>query len=134
MTYLIDTDWAVEYLKGRPAATQLLQALQPQGLAISMITFGEIYEGIYFGTNPQQSERSFKQFLRVIDVIPLSRQIMRRFARLRGELRRQGMLIADPDLLIAATAIHHGLTLLTHNTRHFERIPNLTLYRHSGRR
>ena len=128
MSYLIDTDWVVDYLKGRPQAVQVLQSLQPEGLAISIITFGEIYEGIVFATDPHQSEGSFKQFLRTVAVLPLSRRIMRRFARLRGDLRRQGLLIGDPDLLIAATAIDNNLTLLTRNKRHFARVPSLLLY------
>jgi predicted nucleic acid-binding protein len=49
MMYLVDTDWIVAYLKGRPEATQLLSGLAPAGLAISLITYAEIYEGIYFG-------------------------------------------------------------------------------------
>jgi predicted nucleic acid-binding protein len=53
---------------------------------------------------------------------------MKRFARLRGELRRQGQLIPDPDLLIAATALQHDLTIVTRNVRHFQRIPGLKLY------
>jgi predicted nucleic acid-binding protein len=42
------------------------------------------------------------------------------------------MMIGDPDLLIAATAVRRDLILITRNTRHFERIPDLKLYRHSG--
>jgi len=52
---------------------------------------------------------------------------MRRFAHIRGALRQQGHLIGDPDILIAATALHHDLILLTRNRRHFERIPDLRL-------
>ncbi len=53
---------------------------------------------------------------------------MRRFARLRGELRRQGQLIGDPDILIAATALDHSLTLVTRNLKDFQRISNLRLF------
>lgn len=57
--------------------------------------------------------------------MPLDRAIMRRFAQVRGDLRSKGQLIGDPDLLIAATALHYDLTLLTHNVRHFGRIAGL---------
>jgi len=56
---------------------------------------------------------------------------MQRFARFRGELRRRGQIIPDPDLRIAATAIEHGLTLVTRNRRNrrdFDRIPGLALF------
>jgi predicted nucleic acid-binding protein len=53
---------------------------------------------------------------------------MLRFAEVRSFLRRRGQLIPDFDLLIAATALHHDLTLLTFNRRHFLRVPDLKLY------
>ena len=53
---------------------------------------------------------------------------MRRFALIRGDLRYRGELIGDPDILIAATALHHNLTLVTGNVRHFQRIAGLALY------
>ena len=128
MNYLVDTDVVANALKGRAEEVTLLTNLSPQGLAISLITYGEIYDGIYYGRDPQANELIFQQFLRWVDVLPLNRPLMRQFARIRGYLRRSGQSIPDPDLLIAATAIHHNLMVVTHNTRHFSRIPNLTLY------
>jgi tRNA(fMet)-specific endonuclease VapC len=131
MSYLVDTDVVANALKGRPEETTLLTNLSPQGLAISLITYGEIYDGIYHGRDPQTNERNFLQFLRWVDVVSLNRTVMKQFARLRGHLRRAGQIIPDPDILIAATALHHDLTLVTHNTRHFSRIPDLKLYQES---
>jgi predicted nucleic acid-binding protein len=51
MRYLIDTDWLIDYLKGKSVAGQLLDALAREGIAISLITYGEIMEGIYYGKN-----------------------------------------------------------------------------------
>lgn len=128
MSYLVDTDRVTDWLVGRPDATELLARLSLDGLSVSLITFGEVYEGIYFGRDSRASERGFRRFLLEVDVLPLSRAIMQRFAQVRGDLRRRGQLIGDTDILIAATAIQHDLTLLTRNTRHFERIANLKLY------
>lgn len=128
MNYLIDTDWIVEYLKGRDPAAQLLDMLAPETLAISLITYGEIYEGIYYSRDPKRSEQGFLQFLRGIDVLSLNKPIMKKFAHIRGQLRRSGQMINDPDLLIAATALHYDLTLMTHNRKHFSRIPTLKLF------
>jgi tRNA(fMet)-specific endonuclease VapC len=128
MKYLVDSDWVADYLKGRQQAVDLIARLGEEGLAISMITFGEIYEGIFYGGNPRENERGFLQFLRFVDVLPLNRLVMKRFARIRGELRHRGQLIGDPDLLIAATALQHDLTLLTRNLSHFQRVPELKLY------
>jgi predicted nucleic acid-binding protein len=60
-------------------------------------------------------------------VLTVSRPIGRQFARIRGTLRKQGLPIAQPDLLIAAMAIHHNLILATRNVRHYQRIPGLKL-------
>jgi tRNA(fMet)-specific endonuclease VapC len=67
----------------------------------------------------------FNDFLNGVKLLSLSPTIMQEFAYLRGLLRSQGMLIGDLDLLIAATALHHNLILLTNNRNHFLRIPGL---------
>lgn len=126
--YLIDTDWVIDYLKGIERAGRLFDSLSHAGIAISLITYGEIFEGIYYGRAPQQQEQIFRSFLQVCRVLPLSTGSMERFAHIRGLLRAKGQLIGDADLLIAATALEHDLTLLTQNLRHFKRIPTLKLY------
>jgi tRNA(fMet)-specific endonuclease VapC len=129
MNYLIDTDWVIDHLKGRSATVEAITRLVEDGIAMSLITYGEIYEGILLGRDPKRHEQGFLAFLRTpIDVLPLNKSIMKRFGQIRGHLRQTGQLISDFDILIAATALHYDLTLLTHNTRHFNRIPTLKLY------
>lgn len=128
MTYLIDTDTTIDWLAGRSPATLQLHALAQQPLAISAVTFGEVYEGIYYGRDPALALRVFRTFLRGITVLPVTQAIARRFGIVRGDLRNRGLLIGDDDSLIAATALHHGLTLVTRNRRHFQRVQGLTLY------
>ncbi len=128
MTYLIDSDWVIDWLAEREQAIQLLSIIGERGVAISLVTYGEVYEGIYYGRDPIASERMFQLFLHGTDALPLNHAIMRRFARIRGQLRRQGRIIGDPDILIGATALHHDLSLVTRNISHFERIPGLRLH------
>ncbi len=59
MNYLVDTDVVAEYLKGITKTVERLNALTPQTLAISLITYGEIYDGIYHGRNAAQHEQIF---------------------------------------------------------------------------
>ncbi len=127
MTYLVDSDWVADYLDGRQPAVALLARLAPSGIAISLVTYGEIFEGIYYGHDPKRAEATFRAFLRSVPVLPINRSVMQRFARIRGELRGRRLLIPDPDLLIAATALHNRLILISRNRRHFERIPDLQL-------
>ena len=72
MSYLIDSDWTADYLKGRATAVTLLDHLFADGLAISIVTFAEVYEGVYYGTNPQQNEAIFRRFLRGVPVLPIT--------------------------------------------------------------
>ena len=64
MTYLVDTDWVVDWLAGRAMAVGLLRSLAPAGLAISLMTLGEVYEGIYFGRSPGVQSTAFRALLR----------------------------------------------------------------------
>jgi tRNA(fMet)-specific endonuclease VapC len=128
MSYLLDTDAVADWLNSRPEAVSRIASIQREGLAISIITYGEVYDGVYYGRDPKAAEQAFLQFLRGVTVLPLTRSIMKRFARIRGQLRRQGRGIGDPDILIAATALHHGLTLVTRNLRHYQRIPGLSIF------
>jgi tRNA(fMet)-specific endonuclease VapC len=125
MKYLVDSDWVIDYLVGKQQAVVLLSTLAKEGIAVSLITLGEIYEGIYYGRDPQRSEEGFRKFLRGVTVLPLNRSIMQRFGRIRGDLRRRSLLIGDPDILIAATTMYHDLTLVTRNRKDYERIPAL---------
>ena len=131
MAYLTDSDVIADWLEGRSEAVQLLSSLAPSGLSISLITYGEIYEGIYCSRDPKESERIFIEFLRDVDVLPLNKGIMKGFARIRGHLRATGRVIGDFDVLIADTAIHHQLTLVSRNVRHFDRVPGLSIYQSS---
>ena len=128
MKYIIDSDYVADYLVAKPQAITLLSSLAQEGISISMITVGEIYEGIYYGYNPQQGQERFQKFLQTVDTYRLTQAIMQRFARIRGELRRTGQIIGDFDILIAATAIQHRLTLVTRNIKHYQRIPDLKMY------
>lgn len=129
MNYLVDTDQVVDYLKGKPKAVELLINLLDKGLSISIITYGEIYEGIYFGQDSKTTQRGFLQFLRGVNVLPLNRTAMKEFARIRGKLRQEGKLIGDPDIMIAATAITNNLVLITGNKKDFQRIEGLELFK-----
>ncbi len=127
--YLIDTDLIVDILHDTEQAVQTLLDLAPDGLAISLITYGELYEGAHYARDPRQALGGLRAFLRGKEVLPLTTAIMERFAIIRGQLSRpQRQQIRDMDLLIAATALHHDLTLLTRNIRDFRLVPNLKRY------
>ena len=131
MKYLVDTDDVADYLKGYKAATSLLDTLFFEGMSIRMITFAEVYEGIYYGHNRPHYTHIFQRFLQGVSVLGITRSIAKQYARIRGDLARKGQLIDQPDLFIAATAIEHDLTLVTRNLKDYHRIPHLKLYQSS---
>ncbi|HZS00279.1 MAG TPA: type II toxin-antitoxin system VapC family toxin [Chloroflexota bacterium] len=128
MAYLIDTDWAIDALGGRERAARILERLGTQRPHVSLISVAEIYDVAFNSPNPDAHLARSRRFLSAFQVLGLSDQIAERFAETRAFLRRRGLLIADLDLLIAATALHHDLTLLAFNVRHFERVPGLRVF------
>ena len=127
MRYLVDTDWAIENLHGREPVVSRLDELADDGLGLSVVSLAELYEGVFYSTDPESEAGSLRNFLLAVQVIQLDDEICRIFAQERGRLRAAGALIGDLDILIGCTAIRHGLTLLTNNRRHFERLRGLNI-------
>ena len=130
MSYLIDSDWTASGLKGRSDARAIFAELLPLGVAISVITHMEVREGILGGSRPEEAASAFARLLVGVTVLPFTQATAEHAARIRLDLRRQKRQVRERalDLLIAATAIEHGLFLVTRNTADFDDIPNLRLY------
>jgi predicted nucleic acid-binding protein len=128
MSFLPDTDWLVDALIGRPNAVAAIAQLRSQGLAVSIVSSGEVFAGAVRAPDAHARFAEFRAFLGRFVMVPLSDPVMEVFANTRADLRRTGRLIPDMDLLIAATALHHDLSLVTRNRRHVERVPDGRLY------
>ena len=127
MRYLVDTDWVIHYLNRIGRVVDRVVELTPEGLALSIISLAELHEGVLGSANPEHSERELRAFLERVYLLELDEDVCRIFGRERARLRAAGNLIGDMDLLIGATALRHGLTLLSNNRRHFERIEGLAI-------
>jgi tRNA(fMet)-specific endonuclease VapC len=64
LRFLVDTDWVIEYLRGTPAMVTRLTELQAQGLALSIISLAELYEGVFYSRDPEGDGRDLADFLR----------------------------------------------------------------------
>jgi tRNA(fMet)-specific endonuclease VapC len=130
MSYLIDTDYVIDFLNGRQPAIQTIGGLAPAGTAISIITYIEVYEGIIGSRAPMPAEKAFRDFRRGVTLLSLNTAVARRAAQIRNTLRRQRHPLQERalDILIAATAIHHDLTLVTRDLQHYNDIQDLKLY------
>jgi tRNA(fMet)-specific endonuclease VapC len=126
-SFLIDTDWVIDHFNRVEPATRRLQELRREGLALSIISLAELWEGVHYSADRMRSQTMLEEFLSGVVVLGIDEEICRRFGQLRGTLRREGKLVGDFDLLIAASALRHKLTLLTNNRRHFENIEGLQI-------
>lgn len=124
---LIDTDCVIDHFNGIQAASKRVQEAILAGLGLSVVSLAELWEGIYFSRKPGEDAAQLRDFIGGVSVIGISEETCQIFGRLRGTLRPTGKSIPNFDLLIAATALEHGLTLLSNNRRHFESIPGLRL-------
>jgi tRNA(fMet)-specific endonuclease VapC len=133
MAYLVDHDYLINALAGKPATLHILKRLAPYRLALSIVSFGEIYHGAFTSTNPQAYIASFRHLVAPFRVVSVNEPIMELFGEIRAYLQKRGEIISDFDMVIGATALYYKLTLLTKNLRHFDRIsklmPELQLYK-----
>jgi tRNA(fMet)-specific endonuclease VapC len=127
LAYLVDTDWAIHWLHCNERIQQRVEELRGEGLAISAVSLAELWEGVHYSRDPQESERQLHDFLRRVSFIGIDAETCRLFGKERGRLRAVGKRIGDFDLLIGVTARQHELTLLTNNRRHFENIESLRI-------
>ncbi len=128
MAYLLDADWVIQALAGHRPTLDSINRLATDGIAISWITVGEVYEGAFKSADPQGHIATFRTFRYPFPTLNLDDSTMEHFAEVRSYLRRRGELIPDFDILIGATALRHDLTVLTYNLRHLRRIHGLKVY------
>ena len=91
--YLVDTDWIISYLNGHPGVVRRLDELKEEGLAISVVSLAELYEGIYYSTDPEGNERDLNDFLRGVAIIGVDVDTCKLFGKARGRLRTAGRIV-----------------------------------------
>jgi predicted nucleic acid-binding protein len=130
MPYLVDSNVVIEHLAAVPEASQFLDQFAQDGIVISIVTYMEAYQGVVRSEHPQEASEKFHAFVNTVLILPFSFAVAERCARLREALRSQnkGVKSRALDLIIAATALEYGLTLITKNTEDFKDIPDLSLY------
>jgi predicted nucleic acid-binding protein len=128
--YLLDTNVISGTAPGRPnrdiAVVRWLEARTDE-LFLSVVTVAEIEAGITFATrrDAYRKAAALSEWLDAVihlygdRVLPLGTHIARTAGRISGDARAAGLAPGFADIAIAATALHHGLTILTQNLRHF---------------
>jgi tRNA(fMet)-specific endonuclease VapC len=131
MKYLLDTNIVSYFLRNASAGlTQRILNSIPDTLAISVISAGELRFGL---SKLPSSRRSTELALRLdalltaIPVLPLPAQVAQHYDSTRAQFETAGTPIGGNDLWIAAHALCQNMTLVTNNTREFERVPGLRM-------
>ena len=120
MSYLVDTNVIGELARARPNPGVVVWAGQVTSVHLSVISLEEIYFGLARKANARVAAW-FEGFLaEQCQILPVTDEIARRSGDLRARLQTRGRTRTQADMLIAATAIAHRLTLVTRNEADFE--------------
>ncbi len=126
--YMLDTDMCSYIMKrSNDAVLKRLRKVPVNDVCISVITKSELLYGVEISPRRQQDEAALAAFLSYVEVLDFPDQASAHYATIRADLKKQGTMIGANDLFIAAHTRALGLTLVTNNTREFQRVPNLTI-------
>jgi len=98
-----------------------------QTLATTRFNTAELYVGIARSRCPEEDEKAIDTLLREFEILEFTDTAARVFGSITGLLQQIGKPAGDMDVLIAATALVHGHSLVTRNAKHFRHIPDLTV-------
>ena len=126
--YTLDTNHIREFLKLNPQYLQKQREAIDQDLLVlaNAISYYETRRGLLYA-NMTRKLGFFDTIVRQTGIVPLDKTALDIASNLYADLRGKGQLIEDADLLMAAIALAHDLTLLTANVRHFQRIESLRI-------
>ncbi|MFL5340068.1 MAG: type II toxin-antitoxin system VapC family toxin [Gemmataceae bacterium] len=128
MIFLLDTNFCVQYLRGRnPLVRQRLAAKPVQEIRLCSIVLAELYIGTLRSAQPAKNRAAVDQFAAPYAVLPFDTAAAGICAIVRHDLESKGTPIGPYDLQIAAIALAQGCTLVTHNVGEFSRVPGLLI-------
>lgn len=128
MRYLLDTNVCVMYLNGRSDLVRdRLLSTPTQDMAVCSVVKAELFYGAMKSNNPTRTLERQQQFLERFVSLPFGDDAAILFGQIRARLANAGTLIGAYDLQIAAIALANNLTLITHNTREFDRVDGLQI-------
>jgi tRNA(fMet)-specific endonuclease VapC len=124
--YLLDTNIVTAHLKQHPGVRQRIRDAELAGhpVRLNAVSYYETKRGL-LAIGAQRQLAAFERLWRVLGIVMIDHAVLDKAAELYAALRVSGQLIEDADLLIAAMALVYDMTLVTHNTAHFARIPGL---------
>ena len=127
MSFLLDTNICSAHFR-RPAGLAHRFMQHSGRLFIPTIVLGELFAWAYRRDDPSPLLKFINDdLLDDVGILTFDAACAEEYGKRRGTLLRQGTPVGEPDVMIAAVALVHGLTLVTHNTADFRNIPRLRL-------
>jgi len=125
--YLLDTDTVIYALKGQADVARNLALHADDPLGVSVITLMELYYGAFRSRQVAGNLAQVRALEKAVRVWDLQADAAEVFGALKAQLESDGARLDDFDLGIAACALVHNLTLVSHNSAHFARVRGLRL-------
>jgi tRNA(fMet)-specific endonuclease VapC len=126
MSFLLDTNICSAHMR-RPGGLAHRFIQHSGRLWMPTIVLAELYAGAYMLDVPDRILMGIEELRKDVSVVGFDETCAEEFGKLRGWLKRGGIQRNPVDLMIAAVALAHNLTVVTHNTQHFQDIPKLRL-------
>lgn len=125
--YLLDTNTLIYFFKGIGNVADILLSKSPKDISIPSIALYELEVGIAKSTNPKKRREQLKALISRIKISSFGVKEAEMAATIRAGLESKGTPIGPYDTLIAGTALSTNATLVTHNTKEFARVKDLTI-------
>lgn len=125
--FALDTNAVIHFFKGKGNVAARLLATPPGEVALPAVVVFELERGIRKSPASEDRIARLARFVTAVQVLPFDQCAAEHAAEISVRLESAGKAIGPLDLLIAATTLAHGATLITHNTSEFARVPGLTL-------
>ena len=126
--FMLDTNILVYAIRHpRHVINQILKQHVANDICISAITYGELEYGVRKSRYPEQDQAALRQFLAGIPILDFDWLAAEHFGDIIAALESKGQRIGERDMLIAAHARSLEYTLVTNNTREFERVEGLAI-------
>lgn len=125
--YLLDTDTLIYFLKGNESVVENFKACLDAPKAISVITYGELIYGCRRSERVTENLAKVHRLAELYPIIDIARSVMDCFGEIKAQLSTAGTTVDDFDLLIGCTALALNYTVVTNNTKHYEKMPGLNV-------
>ena len=124
--YLLDTNICIFLLKDAYGLRDRVSQIGIEIFAVSEITIGELFYGASKSERKEERLKDVERIMKMFVVLPIF-PALSDYGSIKASLETKGERIDDFDLLIGATAIANGLTMVTDNVKHLGRIPGIKL-------